>query len=64
MATKHNNASKPSNDKSVIILTQFDEALFTQDASDDRRHIDLDLLLLNSQSMVHLLSHPGHVNNI
>jgi hypothetical protein len=64
LATKHDNASEPSKDKSVIFLTQFNDSLFTQDASDDCRPINLYLLLLNSQSAVHLFSHPGHVNNI
>ena len=64
MVTKHNNTSEPSNDKSVIILTQFDKALLTQDTSDNCCPIILDLVLLDSQLMVNLFSHPGQVSNI
>ena len=66
MTSGHDDASESSDNESVIILTQYDEALLAQ-ASDHqpaRRQINSDLLLLDSQSTVHLFSHPGHVTNI
>jgi hypothetical protein len=42
-----------------------DGAIFTQDANHvPHRPISLDLLLLDSQLMVHLFSQPNHVHNI
>jgi hypothetical protein len=64
MVTAHNTASDPSDDKSVIILTQYEEAMLAQDTSNNHHPINLDLLLLNSQSIVHLFSHPDLVTNI
>ena len=53
-------------EESVAILAQVDETLLTQKTSPSPLHcpIDSDLLLLNSQSMVHLFSRPEHVSNI
>ena len=47
-------------------MAQVDETLLTQKTSPPplRRPIDSDLLLLDSQSTVHLFSCPEHVNNI
>ena len=67
IATAPDDASESSEDDSVLILAQTtSEALFTQDhtSSQPHRPISTDLLLLDSQSTVHLFSHPEHVNNI
>ena len=66
MTSGHDDASDSSDDESVIILTQFDDALLAQtsDHTPDRRQINSDLLLLDSQSTVHLFSRPEHVTDI
>ena len=55
-----------SAEESVAILAQVDKTLLTLTTSPPplRRPIDSDLLLLDSQSTVHLFSRPEHVNNI
>ena len=66
MTSGHDDASDSSDDESVIILTQVDETILTQASHSppSRRPIDSDLLLLDSQSTVHLFSRPEHVTNI
>jgi hypothetical protein len=64
IATGHNDASESSEYESVLILTQFDKTLLSQSELDGRRPINSDLLLLDSQSTVHLFSRPEHANNI
>ena len=70
MATEPDDTSVSSEDESILILAQVDAstpdgAIFTQDATQvPRRPISSDLLLLDSQSTVHLFSQPNHVHNI
>ena len=87
MAAAPDDASVPSDDDSVLIMTQTHEAIepprrasyadivrssgsptdaivLAQPASKSRRPISSDLLLLDSQSTVHLFSQPEHVANI
>ena len=60
------NASEASDDESIIILTQVhsdsDEYVLTQ--KEERKTINSDLVLLNSQSMFNLFTNPEHVCSI
>ena len=66
ITTGQDDASVSSAEESVAILAQVDETLLTQKTSPSplRCPIDSDLLLLDSQSMVHLFTRPEHVHNI
>jgi hypothetical protein len=66
MTSGHDDASESSDEESVIILTQHDDAILAQASTphDARRPINSDLLLLDSQSTVHLFSRPEHVTHI
>jgi hypothetical protein len=58
-------ASDASDEESVIILAQFNEAVLVQDDSAaESRPLNSDLVLLDSQSTVDLFSNPNHVTNI
>jgi hypothetical protein len=61
-------ASEASNKSSVIILAQATDTANTAQATyvspPDRRLIDSDFVLLDSQSTVDLFSNPKHVQNI
>jgi hypothetical protein len=73
MANDADDASVSSEDKSVLILAQVAEyyhppldnyLLVQKSGSSPRRPICSDLVLLDSQSTVHLFSDPNHVKNI
>ena len=70
IATEPDGASVSSEDNSILILAQVhspppDGTILTQDVTQmPRCPISLDLLLLDSQSTVHLFSQPDHVHNI
>ena len=66
ITTGHDDASESSKEESVIILIQVDEALLTQKASTSTSPcpINSDLLLMDSQSTVHLFSGLEHVSDI
>ncbi len=59
-------ASKASDDESVIILTQVhsDSGEYILTQKEERKTINLDLVLLASQSTVNLFTNPEHVCNI
>jgi hypothetical protein len=57
-------ASDASNEESVIILAQFNDADLVQDDFAKRRPINSNLVLLTSQSTVDLFSNPDHITNI
>ena len=66
ITTGQDDALVSSAEESVAILAQVDKTLLTLTTSPSLlcRPIDSDLLLLDSQLMVHLFSRPKHVNNI
>jgi hypothetical protein len=66
ITTGQDDALVSSEEESVAILAQVDETLLTLTTSPPplRCPIDSDLLLLDSQSTVHLFSCPEHVHNI
>jgi hypothetical protein len=65
LAKRPSAASDASNEESVIILAQFNEAVLVQDDSAaERCYINSDLMLLDSQSTVDLFSNPDHITNI
>ncbi len=64
ITTGQDDASVSSAEESVAILAQADETFLKTSPSPLCHPIDSDLLLLDSQSTVHLFSRPEHVNNI